>query len=205
MRKLQSPHAAPEISLPESKCSLLRRAYPNEGNAEAKIFARDAGSQPVRGCILAHAVPTPHAPLAVGQLVRSHIFAHHVARRTHFLSALSYSYHSNGGMGAFLHPNEGNVEPVDSPRAAENRSSIRRVFSYFVFSWGYGGLFCTRLMGMWSLPIPCAAENRSSMRSMLSYFVFSWGGWGLCPHVNPWPLTFCPHVSQPPLPFSPCP
>ena len=59
MRKLQSPHAAPEISLPESKCSLLRRAHPNEGNAEAKIFARDAGSQPVRGRILAHAVPTP--------------------------------------------------------------------------------------------------------------------------------------------------
>ncbi len=166
MWKGQSPHAAPEISLPESKCSLLRRAYPNEGNAEAKIFARDAGSQPVRGCILAHAVPTPHAPLADGQLVRSHIFAHHVARRTHFLSALSYSYHSNGGMGAFLHPNEGNVEPVDSPRAAENRSSMRR---------------------------------------MLSHFVFSWGGWGLCPHVNPWPLTFCPMFPNRPCPLAPAP
>ena len=113
--------------------------YPNDGNVEGAIAARGAGSQPVRGRILAHAVPTPHAPLAVGQLVRSHIFAHHVAPRTHFLFALSYSYHSNGGIGAFLHPNDGNAEPVDSVRAAENRSSMRRMLSYFVFSWGYGG------------------------------------------------------------------
>ena len=138
MWRVQSPHAA---------------LYPVGRAQQSGRTAREAGSQPVRGRILAHAVPTPHAPLAVGQLVRSHIFAHHVAPRTHFLFALSYSYHSNGGMGAFLHPNDGNAEPVDSVRAA---------------------------------------ENRSSMRNMLSYFVFSWGVWGLCPHVNPWPLTFVP-------------
>jgi len=59
MRKLQSPHAAPEISLPESKCSLLRRAHPNEGNEKVAIAARGAGNQPARKQMLAPAEGTP--------------------------------------------------------------------------------------------------------------------------------------------------
>ena len=59
MRKLQSPHAAPEISLPESKCSLLRRVHPNEGNVERAIAARGAGSQPARKQMLAPAEGIP--------------------------------------------------------------------------------------------------------------------------------------------------
>jgi len=58
MRKLQSPHAAPEISLPESKCSLLRRAHPNEGNEKVAITTRGAGNQPAREQMLAPAEGT---------------------------------------------------------------------------------------------------------------------------------------------------
>ena len=59
MWKGQSPHAAPEISLPESKCSLLRRAHPNEGNEKVAIAARGAGSQPARKQMLAPAEGIP--------------------------------------------------------------------------------------------------------------------------------------------------
>ena len=161
MWSLPSPHVLLEISLPESKCSrrmclpgaLLRRVHPNEGNVKVVIAARDAGNQPGRGRILAYAVPTPRAPLhpidrngktaspareVASQAASRHMLAHHVAFRTHFLSALSYSYYSNGGMEAFLHPNARNVETVDSVRAVGNRSSTRRVLSHFIFSLGYG-------------------------------------------------------------------
>ena len=155
IRKLQSPHAAPEISLPESKCSLLRRAHPNEGNAEAKIFARDAGSQPVRGCILAHAVPTPtrrwlmdslseatysltmwlaariffpHYPILIIVMGVWGLFCtrmkgmwnlsipHALLKIAHPSGACSLILSFHGGMGAFLHPIDGNVEPADSVR-----------------------------------------------------------------------------------------
>ena len=71
MWKGQSPHAAPEISLPESKCSLLRRAHPNEGNAEAKSSAHSADNHLARH-MLPHAVPaartvSPHYPILLSR------------------------------------------------------------------------------------------------------------------------------------------
>ena len=59
MRKLQSPHAAPEISLPESKCSLLRRAHPNDRSVKSTITTRGAGNQPARKQMLAPAEGIP--------------------------------------------------------------------------------------------------------------------------------------------------
>lgn len=41
-----------------TRCALLRRTHPNEGNVKAAIAARDVGSQPAREQMLAHAVPT---------------------------------------------------------------------------------------------------------------------------------------------------
>lgn len=127
--------------------------YPNDGNVEGAIAARGAGSQPVRGRILAHAVPLP--PRAAGcrpACQKPHIRSSY-SLRTHFLFALSYSYHSNGG---------------------------------------YGGLFCTRMMGMWSLSIPYAPLKITHPCGVCALlFCLFMGVWGLCPHVNPWPLTFC--------------
>ena len=51
MWRVQSPHAALEVSLSEGAYSLLRRAYPNEGNVRVAIAAREVGSQPVRESI----------------------------------------------------------------------------------------------------------------------------------------------------------
>ena len=46
-----------------TRYALLRRTHPNERNVEAKIFAREAGSQPAREQMLAQAVPTRYALL----------------------------------------------------------------------------------------------------------------------------------------------
>lgn len=126
MWRVQSPHAA---------------LYPVGRAQQSGRTAREAGSQPVRGRILAHSVPTTHAPLAVGQLVRSHIFAHHIAPARIFFSHYPILIIVMGVWGAFLHPNDGNVEPVDSVRAAENHSSMRRVCSPILsFHGGMGAL-----------------------------------------------------------------
>ena len=76
VRKLLSPHAKPEVSLPESKCS-HRLCRPgarscNEGNAEAKTFAREAGNQLAREQMLPRAVPAaravfPHYPILLSR------------------------------------------------------------------------------------------------------------------------------------------
>ena len=55
-----------------TRCALLRRAHPNEGNVEAKIFAREAGNQPARKQMLLHAVPAaravfPHYPILLSR------------------------------------------------------------------------------------------------------------------------------------------
>ena len=74
--KLKSLHAKPEVSMPESKCS-HRLCRPgacscNEGNAEAKIFAREAGKRLARRHLLLHAVPAaravfPHYPILLSR------------------------------------------------------------------------------------------------------------------------------------------
>ena len=55
--KLPKPHAALEISSSESKCSLLRRAYPNGGTVGAVKAERAAGNWFVREQMLAQAMP----------------------------------------------------------------------------------------------------------------------------------------------------
>ena len=58
---LSAPHAMLTISLPESACSLLRRAHPIGGTAKAVSPAHDVDIQPVREQMLSHSVPTPRA------------------------------------------------------------------------------------------------------------------------------------------------
>ena len=67
---LSAPHAMLTISLPESACSLLRRAHPNGRTAESVSPAHDVDIQPVREQMLSHHVPTaraffPHCPIPI--------------------------------------------------------------------------------------------------------------------------------------------
>ena len=84
---LSAPHAMLTISLPESACSLLRRAHPNERNVEPVSFARDAGSHFAKKHMLSPAEGAPDWRIAKPvspahdvdiQPVREQMLSHHV-------------------------------------------------------------------------------------------------------------------------------
>ena len=63
-------HAAPVANMPESTCSLLRRAHPIGRTAESVSPAHDVDIQPVREQMLFHHVLTaraffPHYPIVI--------------------------------------------------------------------------------------------------------------------------------------------
>ena len=135
MWNLPSPHAKPQISLPVSTCSLLRRSYPNDGNLKSVDSAHGAFLYPidenVESVIAAHG--------AENHFIRKHMLAHCVPTAQPFFP--HYPIIRIWGMGR-------------RPMAKKSP------WPFFTLSqlWGYGGLPpCLQLaLDLKPLPFPCS-------------------------------------------------